>query len=345
MNESRPGSILVFGHTGFTGNWLSRFLNKQGWQVFGASQTSSVATTLFPASNRCIEREFVVDVRDFPATSKLIQELQPWGVVNLAAISQVIECRDRPLESFATNALGTANILESCLSSDSVKAFVTATTDKVYLEGANARKETDQLWPFDPYSASKVGAEAYLEGRREFIEKSILSVAVFRGGNILGGGDWANNRIVPDLVRSWSQRLPLRLRYASAIRPWQHVLDLCQAYSIGLTEPPEENRMRALNVGPPSQSHVAVSELLNLFESEGIVARHESALAPYTETVPLFLDSSKILETTNYRHVLSLEEVVHLTSSWYKAVLGKKESTDRVTQSQIEDYLGLLLRH
>jgi CDP-glucose 4,6-dehydratase len=227
--------VLVTGHTGFKGAWLSTWLLKLGAEVTGISLDPSARPNLFDAlglSKRIAS--LIVDVRSQHELRAAVAEASPAIVLHLAAQSLVRQSYADPIETFATNVLGTANLLEACRGVDGIRAVVCVTTDKVYLnrEWDWPYRENDRLGGLDPYSASKACAEhvAYVYQRNLTKDRPNLKIATARGGNVVGGGDWSVDRIVPDIVRSLTAGEPIQLRNPTAVRPWQHVLELCEGY-------------------------------------------------------------------------------------------------------------------
>ena len=229
--------VLVTGHTGFTGGWLTLWLKALGAEVSGLALNPVTTPNLFDLAkiaSHC--QHHIADIRDIDAVRGIISKVRPALIFHLAAQPLVSRSYEDPIESYAVNALGTAHVLEAARVTEGVKGAVCITTDKVYEDEGWAwgYRETDRLGGKDPYSASKSCAEIIAASYRRTMASrgNGMQVAVGRGGNIIGGGDWADNRIVPDFFRAVTAGHPLILRNPEAVRPWQHVLALIHGYLV-----------------------------------------------------------------------------------------------------------------
>ena len=318
--------VLVTGHTGFTGAWLSIWLSQIGAKILGISLGPNTVPSLFRLCEQDIGLESLLcDVRNYGDLVDPFQSFSPDVVFHLAAQSLVVDGYRNPRETIATNVMGTCNILDLVRTFPSARAVVAVTTDKVYKPSVANRPhfEEDCLGGSDPYSASKGAAELLISSYADsFFADANVSVVSVRAGNIIGGGDWAEARIIPDALRSWVAREPLQLRRPNAVRPWQHVLEPVAAY-IGLAESIWSAKPinRAYNIGPRAEDSVSVLELVKLAATAfGDCANinTEAASSDFAENTLLTLDSSLISEDYGYKQRWSIETAINATVAWYK---------------------------
>jgi CDP-glucose 4,6-dehydratase len=226
--------VLLTGHTGFKGAWMTFWLCQMGAKITGISLPPNSVPNLFTLANIAqITNSHFVDIRDADAVSNIVKKAQPEIVLHLAAQALVRPGYKDPLDTFATNVMGTANVLNAVRGVNSVKAMVAVTTDKVYknLETGRAYKEDDQLGGYDPYSASKAASEIIISSYRDsYLAEQGVAVASARAGNVIGGGDWAIDRIIPDCIRAIQSDMPIHIRNPTSTRPWQHVLEPISGY-------------------------------------------------------------------------------------------------------------------
>src|SRR5829696_1580801 len=266
ISTYRNRRILVTGHSGFKGSWLCSWLLELGAKMTGLALAPDTRPNLFEALG-IGERmtSHVADIRDETAVRRVLDEGQPEIIFHLAAQPLVRRSYAEPIETFATNVLGTAHVLNAARQLGTVRAIVNVTTDKVYenREWAWPYREIDPLGGLDPYSASKAAAELVTAVYQKNLCRGKIAIATARGGNVIGGGDWSVDRIVPDIVRAIHSDAPIVLRNPLAVRPWQHILELCEGYlELGarLFETGEDFA-EAWNFGPHSFEHVTVSGL------------------------------------------------------------------------------------
>ena len=331
--------VLITGHTGFKGSWLLLLLQKLGAEVFGYALKSDTTPSLFlqaELSDYC--HHAIADVQDFSRIKKCVLSVQPDVIIHLAAQSLVRRSYSEPLETWRTNVLGTAN---RC-------AGVIVTTDKVYenREWHYAYRETDSIGGHDPYSASKASAELALASWRSSffnLSGSQVRLASARAGNVIGGGDWSKDRIVPDMVQHLNEGTAIPVRNPKAMRPWQHVLEPLKGYLIlaeQLYKSDDAELQSAFNFGPGSSS---IRTVKNLVE-EGLkhwpgrwdnLAQHD---APH-EAELLKLTSAKAQSLLEWKPRWDFEQAVRYTIDWYRRS-HQGELAIELMNEQIDDYLS-----
>lgn len=341
--------VLVTGHSGFKGSWLSQMLLKMGAKVSGCSLPPDTEPNLYSALKLGARLgDHMEDIRDYGKLSAVFEEEKPEIMFHMAAQPLVRPSYDDPLYTFSTNVMGTANVLECVRQNKGVKAAVIITTDKVYeSKGAVKYKEEDALGGYDPYSSSKVCAEHVTTGYiRSYFnpqeQKTRTFVASARAGNVIGGGDWSKDRIVPDIVRSvFENRGELVLRNPDSVRPWQHVLDPLAGYLLlakRLYEG-EKDMVGAWNFAPGEGNFVTVSDITDRFirgfgKGRYTVKREEGK----HETAVLKLDATKARKRLGWEPLLSLDECVGWTSQWYGDFYAGKDAK-ATTDRQIESFM------
>jgi CDP-glucose 4,6-dehydratase len=337
--------VLLTGHTGFTGGWLALWLEAIGCEVVGLALPPETEPNLYSCAGigRLLSSR-LGDIRDFATVRDAMAAAEPSLVFHLAAQPLVSRGFAEPVETFATNVVGTAHVLEAARLQASVKALVCVTTDKVYADqgGQEGHREGDRLGGRDPYAASKAAAElvaaCYRETMVERGNKALIATA--RGGNIIGGGDWSPDRIVPDFVRAVTADTPLTLRNPKAVRPWQHVLALMHGY-IALASRLIEGQVAsadAWNFGPPEQETVPVEDLVSALGRTWRQPAIKQADGSFPETHFLHLDSTKARRRLGWKPALSLAEAVTLTAEWYRDYYAQLASARELTLAQIDAY-------
>lgn len=327
----RNARVLVTGHTGFKGSWLTEWLLGHGARVHGFALPpawgGSLHTLLHHADRM---RHRVGDIRSATTVAEVVREAQPEWVFHLAAQPLVRRSYREPVLTWETNVMGTWHLLEALRGVQAPQAVVIATTDKVYrnTESPVGYRESDELGGHDPYAASKAACElAVASWRVSYGEANGIRVATARAGNVLGGGDWSEDRLVPDCYRAWGRGETVRLRHPGATRPWQHVLDplsgyltLAQAIAVNPYAPV------AVNFGPDSDSHLAVGTLVDRLAQASGTAGWEPAPAPASGTLAMHESEQLGLDTTlartelGWRSRLSADQMVTWTAEGYVSV-------------------------
>lgn len=318
--------VLLTGHTGFKGSWLALWLQQLGAQVTGLALAPTNKPNLFDLLGPgLVNQHILCDIRDAKAVAAHVHECQPEIVLHLAAQALVKESYCTPLATFATNIMGTANVLDALRGLQGVRVAVMVTTDKVYrnLEQLYPYRESDVLGGHDPYSASKAASETVIASYRDaYLSGQGLAVASARAGNVIGGGDWARDRIVPDAVRAWQSGQPLQVRRPQAVRPWQHVLEPLAGY-LKLAEylwtRPE--LAGAYNFGPATGDAASVQHVVELAANSygaGEVC-YQNDINPVHEAGWLALETAKARTVLDIQPRWALPETVARTLAWYRA--------------------------
>ncbi len=337
--------VAVTGHTGFKGSWLTLWLHQLGAHVSGFALDPE-EPSLFSTAQ--VGTRTVHDVRanllDFCRLEEFFRCSEPEVVFHLAAQPLVRESYRRPLETFQSNVLGTIHLLEVARHQPGVRAVVVVTTDKVYenRESLQPYQEADRLGGKDPYSASKAAAELAVASYREsFLSQAGIAVSTVRAGNVIGGGDFSPERLIPDCLRAFSAGQTLRLRAPNSIRPWQHVLEPLAGYlRLGqLLFEGRQDLAKAWNFGPNAASHSSVREvvgqLAQLWDGETQVVEDE--LAEFRESCLLCLDSSLAQRELGWSPIWTLQEAIQATVEWH-AALQRGQPMDLFTIQQISTY-------
>ncbi|MGO9932134.1 MAG: CDP-glucose 4,6-dehydratase [Steroidobacteraceae bacterium] len=347
----RGRSVLLTGHTGFKGGWLALWLADLGANVHGYALDQCGKSNLFEAANvkSSLASDTRADVCDLTRLRAALVDLEPEVVFHLAAQSLVRESYRDPLRTVATNVLGTANILEAVRATDSVRAVVVVTTDKVYenRDWPHPYRESDPLGGRDPYSASKAAAELIAASYRSSFfaggEAHAAHIATARAGNVIGGGDWAVDRLVPDCIRAFADNTPVSLRYPDAVRPWQHVLEPLSGYLMlaeRLFQATDEQFSCAWNFGPDVGSEasvLAVAQAVAGLWGDRAAVRHLDGRTHPHEAALLGLDNSRARTALGWRPKWSLAQALHFTVEWYRQWAGGADLRD-VTLRQIQVY-------
>lgn len=337
--------VLVTGHTGFKGSWLSLKLAHAGAKVSGIALDPATKPALFTVARveEVLESHVICDIRDRGSLSDAVQASSPEIVFHLAAQPLVRASYTDPVGTFETNVLGLVNLFEALRETSGLQAIVNVTTDKVYWneERLGGYRETDRLGGRDPYAASKACAELVTESWREsFLAVRGVAVASARAGNVIGGGDWADDRIIPDALRALDKRVPLEIRAPQAVRPWQHVLEPLAGY-VALAEALVADPLRysgAWNFGPNEGDARTVSWIADYlagrvdgfsWHSIGTDGPHEAGL--------LEVDSTKAFAALPWRPRWALPDALDRTIEWHQA-WRQGDDPQSMCLSQIRDH-------
>jgi len=326
--------VLVTGHTGFKGSWLVYLLSELGAKVAGLSLpdfNKKKSLYLDAKIENKLENEYLVDIRDENKVYNILSELKPDYVFHLAAQSLVLNSIKFPSETISTNVLGAMNILLASLNTKSVKGVLISTTDKVYKNEGNRKRfiESDKLGGREPYSASKAAAEILISSIRNTQNSSRVPITTARAGNVIGGGDWSQNRLVPDLVNAFHYNFTLKIRNPSSTRPWQYILDCLRGYlMIGEKHLTIKNGIPdSFNLGP--NKSLSVEELIRIFE--GVFNRkvfYEIESYNLFESAFLNLNSQSAKKFLGWKTLKSTKSSVKKTAHWYMKFLDGHEAGD-----------------
>ena len=347
LRES-PGPLLLTGHTGFKGTWMTFLLEHLEVPVIGYSLAAEKDSLFDRADRTGAIPETIADIRNYDLLEKFIDLHKPSAIIHMAAQPLVLKSYESPRETFDVNVMGTVNVLDIAFKKDFVKAVIIVTTDKVYRNDNSGRAfvETDPLEGKDPYSASKVGTEAVVAAWQQIAKvsggPSVISV---RAGNVIGGGDFAKDRIIPDLVRGAISGMPVEIRNPESTRPWQHVLDPCVGYLMALDALLEGLISKTLNFGPNEES-LSVIECVqlcvdNFHHSEIALNYHlatQNEFKSKIEALQLNLDIAQAQQVLNWEPLWNQSMAIEKTVTWWSQLI-KGFSAETLTFENISAYL------
>ncbi len=347
LKSFKNKKVIVTGHTGFKGSWLSLWLHMHGAKVIGISDeipTNPSHFKVIKLGKKIITRK--QDIRNFKSLKKLFLNFNPDYVFHLAAQALVQTSYLEPLKTYETNALGTLNILE-CLRLIKKKCVaVIVTSDKSYknLEIKRGYKENDLLGGIDPYSSSKASAELIIQTylKSYFKEKKNVSIGIARAGNVIGGGDWSLNRLIPDCMKSWSLNKKVLIRSPNSTRPWQHVLEALSGYLILSYRLSLNKKLHGevFNFGPNNRNNFSVLEVIKKIKkiwkkiSWKIIKKKDLNY----ESKLLKLNSNKAKKILKWKSILTFEETIKLVASWYRNYYENKKNFTEISSNQIKFY-------
>lgn len=322
---------MITGHTGFKGSWLSIWLHHLGAKVSGVALPAKTEKDNYALSEigEKINGNYFQDIRHLTGIKEIFDKEQPEVVFHLAAQPLVIESYKNPVETYETNVMGTVNLLEACRQTPSVHTIIVITTDKCYenKEWVWPYRENDPMGGYDPYSSSKGAAELICSAYRNSFfnpkkyQEHHKSLATMRAGNVIGGGDWSENRIIPDCVKALERHQILEIRNPNAVRPWQHVLEPLGAYLLLAEKMMNEPIAfaEAWNIGPETGKSVPVSKLIDEFIKHYGSGEWKDISDPgsFHEATMLGLDISKASCKLGWKPVLNFEDTIRLTAEWY----------------------------
>jgi CDP-glucose 4,6-dehydratase len=337
--------VLITGHTGFKGSWLSHWLVHLGAEVTGLSLDEGDNTFLWKQLNISpLMKSVCGDLRDPEVAKQLIRETAPEIIFHLAAQSLVKIGFSDPLTTFHTNIMGTTNLILAARESHSLRVILNVTTDKVYGPslGHHAHSESNPLLGLDPYSASKACSELVTRSLTSaFFQDSSTAIATARAGNVIGGGDMSAARLMPDIIRAISAQSPILIRQPHSVRPWQHVLDSLNGYLM-YAEYLFRHRtgyLPALNFSPAADSRVAVEDILKLIQKNypHLNLEYQITRGEFHEEKDLILDSSLAKKVLNWEGLWSVDKAVGKTIEWYERKLAG-ESASKILTEQLKDF-------
>ena len=335
--------VFITGHTGFKGGWTSLLLQSLSSDVTGFSLKPKTSPNLYESANVSQEMNSVFgDILDFNNLRRNLLDADPEIIIHMAAQPLVRDSYIDPVETFKTNVIGTANILEISREIKSLKAVLVITSDKCYenTEKDVSYLESDRLGGHDPYSSSKACAELVTSSFRDsFFTEKAIKISSARAGNVIGGGDWSKDRLIPDILKAIQNNDDITLRYPNAVRPWQHVLEPIYGY-LKLIEylcsSDGSNYASAWNFGPHERNIKTVEwitkKLVSIYNSKSLI-KHETEKKPHEANI-LKLDASKAMEMLNWHPILDVHEALEMISDWHNAFL-KGVDMKSYTMSQI----------
>lgn len=323
--------VLLTGHTGFKGSWLALMLHELGAEVHGFALPADAGPTAYAALrvSKCLATDGIGDLRDSEALAQAVRRSRADLVFHLAAQALVGRALRDPCSTLQTNVGGTVNLLEALHRRDSATTAIIVTSDKVYRPGVAGQRhrETDPLGGQDPYSASKAACEHVVTAYRAAAAPGHLNLATARAGNVIGGGDFAEDRLIPDIVRAECSGEPVRLRRPQATRPFQHVIDVLLGYVLLAERLAEGHRIEALNFGPV-EGELSVAEMI--VAAGTAIGRplrtEELAAPPFAESTHLALDSDLAAQLLGWRPRRTIREAVEDTFHWYRAWWDKQDT-------------------
>lgn len=334
--------ILITGHTGFKGAWLSLVMKYFGAEVYGISLKPKNKPNLYNyIKNDTFKKSFIFDLKNNKKTIETINNIKPEIIFHFAAQPIVSEGYKDPNNTYLTNITSTINILESLRNKKFCKILLISTTDKVYdvFYSKPPFKETDRLGGYDPYSASKACVELIIQSyKKSFFNKSNLKILTVRAGNIIGGGDWSKDRIIPDAIKSWNKKQKLKLRFPNSSRPWQHVLDALNCYILLCQLKLVDIDSAIFNVGPYKQRNITTEKIVQLV---GEYFKYNKYLKlkkkKFVETKRLNLNVKKFINFTGFVPKWKIQKNIKHTAMWYVNFF-KNKNAKANCYSDIKDY-------
>ena len=345
-NYYKNKKVLVTGHTGFKGAWLSLMLKHFNANVYGISLKPSHKDNLYNYIKNKFKKDLILDINNFKKLHKAIKTIKPDIIFHLAAQPLVFESYKNPISTFHTNLIGSLNILHSSIELKNIKV-VMITSDKCYKnkEWIWGYRENDELGGLDPYSASKACAEIAIKSSVQSFIHSKPQVITSRAGNVIGGGDWSKNRIVPDLIKSWYRNETAIIRSPEATRPWQHVLDPIYGYMLLPLYMKTQNFQNgeSFNLGPDLDNEYRVIDVIKKlqYHLQGLKFEIRSNNKKVYEAGLLRLNCEKSKLRLNWKPKLSFDETLKFTADWYEFFYKNKRNKKNIelfSSNQINDY-------
>lgn len=351
LESLRGKRIFLSGHTGFKGSWMTALLSRVGASVYGYGLAPDSEPSLYMSAGipALIASETLADIRNFDALSAAITAARPDLIIHMAAQAFVRRSYRDPVYNWDVNVMGTVNVLECARSVEGLAGVIVVTSDKCY-ENRNwewGYREDDPLGGHDPYSASKAAAELVTQSyRKSFFDQRRIPLVTVRAGNVIGGGDWSEDRLVPDAARAAGDGKPLLVRSPKSTRPWQHVLDCLSGYlavadrMVQSTEPLKNS----YNFGPNPEDNLAVGEVLRRLQTNWPELSWDVSVSTDSTTLheaaQLYLDSARARRQLNWRPRWRLEMALEQTARWYRMFQSDPDSAPRITMSQIEEFIS-----
>ncbi len=344
----RNKRVFITGHTGFKGGWLALWLSLMGARVTGYALSPNTDPSFFSLVElgRHLNDSHLADVNDYMTLLEALSKADPEVVLHLAAQPLVRRSYADPLETYRTNVMGTANLLQASRGCKDLKAIIVVTSDKCYENKSWhwGYRETDTLGGYDPYSNSKACQELVASAfRQSYLTDQGIAIATARAGNVIGGGDWSEDRLIPDAMRAYNKNSCLMIRNPSATRPWQHVFEPLSGYLVLAERLCSDPRLvGGWNFGPSDSNVRTVEEVLGILSQYlrgGLQWRTDTATQPHEANL-LKLDSSKAVNLLGWTPIWGLEEALRLTCDWYVSQ-SKAENLEELCFSQISRYSGL----
>ncbi len=347
LNFYKNKNILITGHTGFKGSWLSAWLSLFNANLYGLSEKNNYNDLHYKLLNISFCKQYFFNISNKKKLLNVIKKINPKVVFHLAAQPLVINSYEKPYDTFISNTLGLLNLLDCLKSLNKECVVVVITSDKVYLNNDNKKKfiETDTLGGIDPYSASKACGELIFKSYFDsFLKNSKIKISIARAGNVIGGGDWSKNRIIPDAFKSWNNFKPLKIRNPHSTRPWQHVLDPLSGYIIlgYILNKNKKINGEAFNFGPNYKTDVNVSKLIKMLGNNykyskvkiiktKVNSKHESKF--------LGLNCTKAKKLLKWNSSLNFTKTILWTREWYFNYDKNKKNIKNITFSQINEFM------
>ena len=338
--------VLITGHTGFKGSWLSILLSQLGADISGISLLPKTEPSLFNSANlNNFLNSYIFDLTDLSKLKKVISSIQPNVVFHLAAQPLVRQSYSNPIETINTNVIGTANLLESIRLKSDPKVALFISTDKVYknIDSYLPFREEDKLGGHDPYSSSKAAAEIIIDSYKASFSEELPSISTIRAGNVIGGGDWSKDRILPDAIRSWEKGESLFLRNPKSVRPWQHVLEPIFGYvQIAQKQWNDDKLASHYNIGPSTDQFITVEELVNLAAKNfkgAKVSYLDSDDDKLFESKNLTIENAKARLKLNIKPIWTYDKAVIKTIDWHSKFIHGEKAMELCLQD-INNYLN-----
>lgn len=337
--------VFITGHTGFKGSWMSLWLTELGAKVSGYSLAPITNPSLFEAAKlEKIIDSIIGDIRDLDSLKKSLKASDPEIIIHMAAQPLVRKSYRDPIETYSTNVMGTVNILEAARELNQLKTLINVTTDKVYenKELDVPFKEDDRLGGFDPYSNSKACSELVTHSyRSSFYKDSSVKVVTARAGNVIGGGDWSEDRLIPDIIRAYQSGSKVIIRSPNAIRPWQHVLESIAGYLelVEYLERPDHHFFESWNFGPGTSDFLTVQNIVEFVQANfpKMQIDFEIKNADLHEAEILKLDNAQALKYLSWKSRWKASEAIHKTFTWYEKFQIGENALD-ITLAQIREF-------